>query len=126
MVEQLQQEIQQDMHNHHQTSSTNQVALSTKLDHCGKMMERLSTSMENLKASVSQQASELSQRILVLEKKIEDGFSTTHSFLSQSRTLTDHRVITATASASATASPSVSASVQPPGTMKYDHMEVIN
>lgn len=34
MVEQLQHEIQQDIHSHHQTGIVNQTALSSKMDHC--------------------------------------------------------------------------------------------
>lgn len=69
MLEQLQHDIQKDIHSHHQTGFANQGALLTKMDHCVKMLDRFSTSVGNLQEHVSQQTSEHKQKILALEKR---------------------------------------------------------
>lgn len=61
IVEQLQHKLQQDIHSHFYTGFAHQEALSSKIDHCVKMLDQLSTSVGSLQTHVSQQTSEHNQ-----------------------------------------------------------------
>ena len=90
MVEQLQQEVQQDLRNHHDTVAVNHGNLSQKMDHCIRLMDEMCTSLSNLQARVLQEHSEQDIKMQALDNKIDTSFSYTNSLLSHVRPVSTH------------------------------------